>query len=74
MGWFSIFGLINAISSLFTRILNYFEREQIKKEGKDEVIAEINNKQIAVEREQTKIVMREKTQAEIVDELNKGNF
>lgn len=70
----AILGLLSGFFSVFSRILEYFKKEELKNEGKTEVIKEIAVKEVEITRKQTEVLIKDEKREDTIKKLENGTF
>jgi hypothetical protein len=70
----TILGLLSGFFSVFSRILEYFKKEEMKNEGKTELAKEILTKDQEVTAKQTEILIKDESREETIRKLENGTF
>lgn len=70
----AILGFLSGFFSVFSRILEYFKKEEIKNDGKNELAKEIAEKEIEINRKQTEVLIKDEKREETIKKLENGTF
>lgn len=70
----AILGFLNGIFSILSGILEYFKKEEIKNDGKNELAKEIAEKEIEINRKQTEILIKDEKREDTIKKLENGKF
>lgn len=70
----AILGFLSGFFSVFSRILEYFKKEELKNEGKTEVIKEIAVKEVEITRKQTEVLIKDEKREDTIKKLENGTF
>lgn len=74
MSWTAILGFLSGFFSVFSRILEYFKKEEIKNDGKNELAKDIADQEVVINRKQTEILIRDEKREETAKKLENGTF
>lgn len=70
----AILGFLSGFFSVFSRILEYFKKEEIKNEGKNEIVKEIAVKEVEITRKQTEVLIKDEKREDTIKKLESGTF
>jgi hypothetical protein len=70
----AILGFLSGFFSVFSRILEYFKKEEIKNEGKNEIVKEIAVKEVEINRRQTEVLIKDEKREDTIKKLENGTF
>ena len=70
----AILGFLSGFFSVFSRILEYFKKEEIKNEGKNEIVKEIAIKEVEINRRQTEVLIKDEKKEDTIKKLENGTF
>ena len=70
----AILGFLSGFFSVFSRILEYFKKEEIKNEGKNEIVKEIAVKEVEINRRQTEALIKDEKREDTIKKLENGTF
>lgn len=70
----SIAALITSFAGIFGKIFDWFKTREAVEHGKTLKEVELIRKNDVVSKEQTKILMEDRTKEEIIDKMKKGTF
>ena len=70
----TILGFLSGFFSVFSRILEYFKKEEIKNEGKNEIVKEIAVKEVEINRGQTEVLIKDEKKEDTIKKLENGTF
>lgn len=70
----AILGFLSGFFSVFSKILEYFKKEEIKNEGKNEVVKEIAVKEVEINRRQTEVLIKDEKREDTIKKLENGTF
>jgi hypothetical protein len=70
----TILGFLSGFFSVFSRILEYFKKEEIKNEGKNEIVKEIAVKEVEINRRQTEVLIKDEKKEDTIKKLENGTF
>lgn len=70
----AILGFLSGFFSVFSRILEYFKKEEIKNEGKTELAKEIAQRGLELSRKQTEVLIKDEKREDTIKKLESGTF
>lgn len=70
----AILGFLSGFFSVFSRILEYFKKEELKNEGKTELTKEIAVKEVEITRKQTEVLIKDEKREDTIKKLENGTF
>ena len=70
----TILGILSGFFSVFSRFLEYFKKEEMKQDGKNEMAKDILVKDQEVTKKQTEILIKDETREETAKKLESGKF
>jgi hypothetical protein len=70
----AILGFLSGFFSVFSRILEYFKKEEIKNEGKNEIVKDIAVKEVELNRKQTEVLIKDEKREDTIKKLESGTF
>lgn len=70
----AILGFLSGFFSVFSRILEYFKKEEIKNEGKNEIVKDIAVKEVELNRRQTEVLIKDEKREDTIKKLESGTF
>jgi hypothetical protein len=70
----AILGFLSGFFSVFSRILEYFKKEEMKNEGKNEIVKDIAVKEVELNRKQTEVLIKDEKREDTIKKLESGTF
>lgn len=70
----SIFGAISNLFEFFNKLFDWFKQKDAVEHGKNLKEIEIIKTNDVVEKEQTEILIQDRTKEEVIDKMEKGTF
>ena len=70
----AILGFLSGFFSVFSRILEYFKKQELKNEGKTELTKEIAVKEVEITRKQTEVLIKDEKREDTIKKLENGTF
>jgi hypothetical protein len=69
-----IFGFLQQIFVFFNKMFDWFRQKQAIEHGKELKEIEIIKSNQKIEKEQTEILLKDRTKEEVIDKMEKGTF